>query len=204
MKLYADRPARVFWQVLADVLALVWTAAWVWAALGLHAALSALSGPGRLMADAGEGMDHNMSDAAEKVRQVPLAGDGLAAPFGRVGEAGASLGEAGRSLQDSVAGAALSLSLLTAVLPVLLVLALWLPARARWIRRAGEVRRLRSLEPRARNRLLALRALSSAPPARLAAVHADPAGAWHSGDAAAVEALAAVELHRLGLRPEWG
>ncbi|MDA8368580.1 MAG: hypothetical protein M0026_01745 [Nocardiopsaceae bacterium] len=200
MKIYADHPARLCAQVLADLFAAAWIATWIWAAGAVHGAISALARPGKLIADAGDGVDEHMADAADKVRQVPLAGDGLAAPFGSIGDAGASLGDAGRGLQETVADMALALSLITAVLPVLFVVLTWLPARARWVRRANGALRLRAMGGEAGARLLALRALTSASPARLAAVHADPVGAWHADDTAAVHELAAVELRRLGLR----
>ncbi|WP_067964166.1 hypothetical protein [Nocardiopsis trehalosi] len=199
MKLYADRPLRLLFQVLADALAVVWIFAWVRAGLALYDALNALAAPGRLMTDAGDGLTANMTDAAELVREVPLAGDSLAAPFTSVGEAGTSLSEAGTLFQQNVADLAMTLALLTTAVPVLLVLVTWLPARLRWARRAGGAARLRSLPEGSGDRLLALRALASVSPARLAAVHPDPVGAWQSGDPAVVRGLADLELRRSGL-----
>lgn len=54
----------------------------------------------------------------------------------------------------------------------------------------------------ARTRLLALRALSSASPTKLMEVHEDPARAWREDEPATVDRLAALELNRLGLRPD--
>ncbi|GAA3735355.1 hypothetical protein HDA32_003987 [Spinactinospora alkalitolerans] len=200
MKIYADRPLRFFLQFLGDVFALAWIAAWVWAAVSLHDMLSGLARPGTLMEDAGGGLSSNMSDAAERVGSVPLAGDQLSKPFTSVSEAGDALTEAGRQFQETVAGMALVLALLTAVLPLLFVLATWLPLRARWVHRASGARRLRAMSPEAGGELLALRALSSAPIGRLARVHPDPVGAWRTGDDATIARLAELELRRLGLK----
>ncbi|WP_017584910.1 hypothetical protein [Nocardiopsis ganjiahuensis] len=202
MKLYADTPVRACLQLVSDLFALVWVFAWISAALSLREVVLALNRPGELMADTGDGFTEHMETAAENVRQVPLAGDALATPFTSLSETGESLSAAGDSFQESVASLSLTLPLLVAVLPLFLIAATWLPARARWISRATSTRRLSGLNPEARNRLLALRALSSASPARLMAVHEDPAGAWQENDPATVTELAALELRRLGLRPE--
>ncbi len=72
----------------------------------------------------------------------------------------------------------------------------WLPLRLRWMRRAGAAVKLRGSS----RDLLALRALANQPLRRLAALDPGIAAAWRRGDPAAVEALAALELRRLGLR----
>ncbi|MUL41038.1 hypothetical protein FZ103_07525 [Streptomonospora sp. PA3] len=201
MRIYADRPLRFLVQLAGDLLTAGWIAAWVWAGLALHETLGSLAAPGALMESAGDGVSENMADAAEQVKRVPLAGDELAAPFSSVGEAGASLSEAGQGFQETMATVALALSLLTAAMPVLFAILVWLATRARWIRRASTAAALRSLPDRSGASLLALRALASARPRRLLQVSADPAGAWRSGDAEAIAGLADVELRRMGLRP---
>ncbi|MBX9390947.1 hypothetical protein ACFPZ0_06460 [Streptomonospora nanhaiensis] len=200
MTIYADRPLRFLLQLCADTATAAWIAAWVWAGLALHDTLSALAVPGELMESAGEGFAENMADAAERVREVPLAGDNLAAPFTSVGEAGGSLSEAGRGFQETMGLVALVLPLLTAAMPVLFALLLWAMTRARWIRRASGAAALRSLPDEAGASLLALRAMASARPRLLTAVHPDPVGAWRAGDRAAIAKLADLELKRVGLR----
>lgn len=200
MKLYAESPVRALLQLASDLLALAWVYVWVRAALSLREIITALHRPGELMASTGEGFTEHMNSASEQALKVPLAGEALAAPFTSMSETGESLTAAGDSFQGSVASLALVLPLLTAVLPLFLLAVTWLPARVRWVRQADCVQRLRGLTPEARSRLLALRALVSVSPSRLAGVHEDPAGAWHSGDSEAVRGLADLELRRLGLR----
>lgn len=202
MKLYADTPVRACLQLVSDLFALVWVFVWVFAALSLHEAVLSLNRPGELMVSTGAGFTEHMNTAAENVQRVPLAGDALATPFTNLGETGESLSAAGGSFQETVASLGLTLPLLVAVLPLFLIATTWLPMRARWIRRATGTKRLSGLSPEARTRLLALRALSSASPAKLMAVHEDPAGAWQENHPATVAELAALELRRLGLRPE--
>ncbi|MEY9213153.1 hypothetical protein NI17_002170 [Thermobifida halotolerans] len=200
MKIYADRPLRLCAQLLCDVLALAWIALWVRAAFALHETLSALARPDVLLEDAGEGLTTHMETAAETAAEVPFVGERLSEPFESMGATGEDLSAAGVGFQQTVADFALSLSLLTAVLPLLAVLGVWLPPRIRWIRRAAQTRRLRAMPAEAASRLLALRALAAAPVGALGRVHSDPVGAWRSGDEAVVEELAALELRRLGLR----
>ncbi|WP_159945157.1 MULTISPECIES: hypothetical protein [unclassified Nocardiopsis] len=200
MKLYADRPLRALLQLTSDLIAVAWVYLWVRAALWLRETILALNRPGELLASTGRGLTEHMDNAAEQARRVPLAGEALSTPFTSMSGSGESLTAAGDSFQESVASLALTLPLLTVLVPVLLVAATWLPLRARWVRQAGAVRRTRGLTPEARSRLLALRALTSVPPARLARVHEDPVGAWHTDDSRAVAALATLELRRLGLR----
>lgn len=202
MKLYADKPARACLQLVSDLFALTWAFLWVAAALSLREVLMALNRPGELMTSTGDGVTEHMNTAAENVEQVPLAGEALATPFSGLGETGESLSAAGDSFQESVGTLALTLPMLVALLPLFLLAGTWLPMRMRWIRRASDTKRLSGLTPEARARLLALRALSSAPSTRLMAVHDDPAAAWHAGEREVVAELAGLELGRLGLRPE--
>ena len=202
MKLYADTPVRACLQLVSDLSALTWVFVWISAALSLRDLLLSLNRPGELMTSTGQGFTEHMNTAAENVGQVPLAGDALATPFTNLGETGESLTAAGDSFQESVASLAFTLPMLVAVIPLLLLAATWLPARVRWIHRATTTRRMSAMSAEARTRLLALRALSSASPTKLMEVHEDPARAWREDEPATVDRLAALELNRLGLRPD--
>ena len=67
------------------------------------------------------------------------------------------------------------------------------------MRRAGVAARVRN-EPAGQD-LLALRALATRPLNELTRLGPDIAQSWRNGDAAAVQALAALELKDLGLKP---
>jgi hypothetical protein len=67
------------------------------------------------------------------------------------------------------------------------------------MRRAGIAARVRSVP--AGKDLLALRALASRPLNQLTRLGPDIAQSWRNGDAEAVDALAALELRDLGLKP---
>lgn len=93
---------------------------------------------------------------------------------------------------------ALILPLMAIAVPLALVLFVWLPLRLRWIRRAGVAAAVRT-DPAGRD-LLALRALAGRPLNELARLGPDIAQSWRAGDPEAVDALAELELRRLGLR----
>ncbi|PRX97174.1 hypothetical protein [Allonocardiopsis opalescens] len=196
MKLYAESGGRFAAQFLADALAVAWIAAWAWAGTEMHRIVLRLAEPGRTLEAAGGDFSAMMNDAAAGAAEIPFAGESLSAPFTGAGEAGGSVAEAGRQFQDTVADVALALGLTTALLPILLVLAVWLPLRVLWIRKASAAHGLR----RDGVELLALRALTERPLRQLRKVSDDPAGAWRDGDPEVIRRLAELQLRRLGLR----
>jgi hypothetical protein len=84
------------------------------------------------------------------------------------------------------------------IFPLGLVVFGWLPLRLRWKRRAGAAAVL-ATAPAGRD-LLALRALANQPVRRLTKLSPEVAEGWRRGDEATVEALAELELRRLGVR----
>jgi hypothetical protein len=197
--MYADRLPVAIRQLLTDILVIIWVYAWIRAGLWVHDLVLKLGVPGQKLETAGGGIADNLADAGSKVGRVPLVGDDLTAPFTRAAEAARSLAEAGRDQQEIVGNLALVLALLLVAVPRALVLFLWLPARVKWIRRAGVAKSVRD-QPAGRD-LLALRALASQPLNRLTRLGPDIAQSWRNGDESAVDALAALELKDLGLRP---
>ncbi|HEX2356176.1 MAG TPA: hypothetical protein VHI50_06910 [Micromonosporaceae bacterium] len=197
MKIYADRPAAALRQVLTDLLVVGWVWFWVWAALRLHDLVEKLAVPGQKLENAGSGIADNLADAGNRINSVPAVGDALASPFEKAAEAARSVAEAGREQQELVGDLALALALALLVFPLGLVLLVWLPLRVRWMRRAGAAAALRAA-PAGRD-LLALRALATQPLRRLAALGPDVAESWRHGDDSTMDALASLELRRLGL-----
>jgi hypothetical protein len=198
MRLYAQRPDLRLRQLAADLGMLAWTIAWLLTARLAHRAVLVLAQPGLALEDLGRSVATTMGSAADSAGRVPVAGDALARPFEALGAAGRSASGAGRSAQDAVGTLAAVLTLVLVVLPVGWLLLRRLPWRWRYAREAGAV--VRVLRGTPDLELLAVRALSSAPLPRLAALPAGTGAAWHAGDPAAVRALAEVELGRLGLR----
>ncbi|MFB9359269.1 hypothetical protein [Actinoplanes nipponensis] len=197
--MYADRLPTAVRQLLTDLLVVFWIYAWIRAGVWINDMVEKLGVPGQKLQEAGTGIAGNLGDIGGKVGRVPLVGDDLTAPFNSAAEAANSLAEAGRQQQEVVDNLALTMALLIVAVPLALVLFLWLPARLRWMRRAAVAAKVRD-EPAGQD-LLALRALAGRPLNELTKLGPDIAQSWRNGDAAAVRALAALELKDLGLRP---
>jgi hypothetical protein len=196
--LYAERPAVWLRQLLTDIFVVVWVYAWIRGSMWLYDLVSKLAAPGRTLEGAGNGLADNLAKAGRAVGRVPVAGDELAGPFASAANAARSLADAGRDQQEIVHQLALALSVAVVALPLALVLFGWLPLRVRWMRRAGAAVALR--DGRSGRDLLALRALAGQPLRRLTKLDPEIAQAWRRGDTDAVDALASLELRRLGLR----
>lgn len=198
MKIYADSSARRTRQLLGDVLLVLWTVGWVKFALIVHTATLALAGPGERIAEAGGGLADGLRDVGATVGGVPLLGDEVGAPFVGAGEAADALAAAGDAQVDAVTQLALWLGLAVAAIPILVVLAGYLPRRIRFVREATAGQRF--IDAGEDLDLFALRALARQPMRRLAQVSDDPAGAWRRHDAGVIRALANLELSESGMR----
>jgi hypothetical protein len=197
--MYADRLPVAIRQLLTDIFIVIWVYLWIRASLWVHEMVLKLGVPGEKMQSSGTSLADNLADAGGKVGRVPLVGGQLTKPFNGAADAARSLADAGRQQQEVVGNVALIVALVVVALPLALVLFLWLPLRLRWMRRAGVANRVRH-EPAGKD-LLALRALASRPLNELTKLGPDIAQSWRNGDAAAVDALAALELKDLGLKP---
>jgi hypothetical protein len=199
VKLYADRVPTATRQLVTDLVVVIWVYLWIRAGLWVHDMVEKLGVPGEKLQSAGTGIADNLNDAGGKVGRVPLVGDQLVKPFNGAADAARSLADAGQQQQQIVGKMSVIVALAAIAVPLALVLFLWLPLRLRWMRRAGVASKVRT-EPAGRD-LLALRALASRPLNELAKLGPDIAQSWRNGDASAVDALAALELKDLGLRP---
>lgn len=198
MKVYAERPWRLTRQIVADLILAGWSLFWIWAAVWLYQFVQRLAVPGQKLESGGDRLATNLSDAQQKAEGVPLVGRQLAAPFGSAAEAAQGIADAGRSQQEVVGDLATVLGWFTALVPVMLALAIWIPFRAMWIRAATAAARIRKRPGGAE--LLALRALASAPLRRIMDIDEDVVSGWRTGAPSCVDALARLELRRLGLR----
>ena len=199
MKLYADAPVRRARQVTGDVLLVGWLILWWLVARAVHGATLLLAEPGRRMNAAGTGLAAKLRDAGSVVDGTPLIGDKLRAPLDGAGSAANQFADAGTSQVEAVQHLAFWLSLSIGAIPILIALAVYVPARWRFARQATAAQRF--IDAAADLDLFALRALARQPMHRLAGISDDPAGAWRRGDPAVVRELATLELRDAGLRP---
>lgn len=198
MTLYAQTPWRRTRQIVADLLFVGWVVLWVRAGQWVYEVVGYLAAPGRTLEDAGSSLSESLTSAGDTVARVPLIGDDVRAPFTAAGGAADSIAQAGVEVQDGAMQVALLLGLTIAAVPILLVGAVWLAARVRFVSRARAARGI--LDSAADLDLFALRALATQPVRALARVSDDPANAWRRRDAGVVRALASLELRSLGLR----
>ena len=198
MKLYSDFRPRRTRQIFADVIALAFIVAWLWFGATIYALIAELSAFGRQMEDAGAGFRENMAQVGETLGGIPLIGSGIRMPFTAASDAGSALENAGQSQQELIQQLAVTLGVGVALLPILMILAVWLVPRIRFARRAGrardQVRAGIGLD------LLALRALATQKLSTIADVDPDAMGAWRRGDEAVLRRLAALELEASGIR----
>jgi len=197
VKLYAERVPTAIRQLLTDIIVVIWVYLWIRAAFWVYDMVQKLAVPGQKLEAAGGGIADNLAQAGGTVGKVPLVGDQLVKPFNGAADAARSMADAGHQQQEIVGDMAWVVALVAVAVPLALVLFLWLPLRLRWIRRAGVATTVRD-QPAGRD-LLALRALASQPLNELAKLGPDIAQSWRNGDAGAVDALAALELRKLGL-----
>lgn len=199
MKVYADAPGHRARQVVGDVLLALWVAVWVKLALVVHDATLALAAPGEQIERAGTGLAGRLRDAGSSVGGIPLVGDDVRAPFDGAGDAADQIAAAGTAQVEAVHTLAFWLGLAVAAIPILVLVAVYLPLRWKFIREATAGQRF--VDSGSDVDLFALRAMANQPLHRLARISDDPVGAWRDGNPAVVRALAVLELRDVGLRP---
>lgn len=199
MKIYADRPGRRTRQMIGDLLLVLWVLLWLKMAQVVSDATLALAAPGRQIEDAGGGLAGQLRDAGAGVGEIPLVGDDVRTPFDGAGDAADRIAAAGTAQVEAVETLAFWLQVIVAAIPILVVVAVYLPLRWRFAREAAAGQRFVDADEDLD--LFALRAMAHQPLHRLARISDDPAGAWREKDADVVRALAVLELRDAGLRP---
>jgi hypothetical protein len=194
---YATTPGRVLLQLVSDLAAGIWTALWVLIGLAVHTALATIATAGRQVQSGANGIAGNLGSAGHSAHDIPLVGDTISKPLNAASRAALDIAAAGHSLDTTAGWLAIVLALAVASPPILAFLMPWLFLRLRFFRRKWTVLALAATP--AGEQLLALRALANRPLRRLAAVNADPVGAWRREDFLAIRGLAALELRSAGI-----
>ncbi len=198
MKLYSDYPVARTAQIVSDVVAAVAVVMSIVVGGTVYATVVAFADFGRQLEGSGNDFTSTMADAADRLGDVPLIGDGVRSPFDQASRAGTALAEAGRSQQDLVQAAAVLLAVLVTVIPILFVMRYWLVRRVRFARTAREAADLARTD--AGLDLLALRALADSSAKTLLSAHPSPVESWRRGDASAIRSLADLALRDAGVR----
>ncbi len=195
---YSAQPRRLALQLASDAFVLLWIYVWYRVGRLVHDTLLSVAGVGyRIETNAGR-VSGSLSQAGDSANGVPLVGERLGRPLSDAGAQVGGIASAGRSAGDTLSQLATPLGWAVALGPILLLVALWLPRRWRFARRAGEAAAMSGAF--AGEELLALRALANRPLHQLRRVTPDPVQAWRDGDADVVRALAHLELVADGVR----
>jgi len=132
MRPYADVPGRRALQILADVLAVTAIVVAVRVGRAVHDAIAAYSVWGERVESAGESLASSLTSIGATLSQIPLVGTIIGDPFtGAVGAAD-ELAALGDDIQERVSSFATTAGVLTAALPILAVLVVWLVPRLRF------------------------------------------------------------------------
>ena len=195
---YATTPGRLMTQLFSDAVVIAWTAIWVFVGIAVHSAVATIAEFGYRVESGANGVAGNLDSAGENAGDFPLIGDELAKPLTAAGDAAREIAGAGQTLGVTAGWLAWLLALAVAAPPILALMMPWLFLRVRFFRRKWTAVTLASTA--AGEQLLALRALANRPLPKLAAISADPVGAWRDQDPVAIRGLAALELRASGIR----
>ncbi len=195
---YATTPGRLTRQLFSDVVMIAWATIWIFVGMAVHSAVATIERFGYQVESGANGVAGNLDSAGHSADGIPFIGDSLAKPLSAAGDAAREIAGAGQTLGVTAGWLAWLLALAVAAPPILALLMPWLFIRVRFVRRKWTAVTLASTA--AGEQLLALRALANRPLPKLAAISADPVGAWRDQDPVAIRGLAALELRASGIR----
>jgi hypothetical protein len=196
MRIYASgwRATR---QALGDLSVVCWLVGWVWAGVVVHRVVAHVADPIRQTATTSGSIASKLREASSQLGRLPAVGDQLMRPFDQMAADLDRLVTQSNQQVAMIGSAATVLGLVTALAPIAVVLIAWLPRRVAFVRDASAAQRF--IDADADLDLFALRAIAHQPMPQLARVSDDPMGDWRRRDQRVVEALARLELDRLGM-----
>ncbi len=195
---YSTRPMRLLAQLFSDITVSIWTAIWAFVGLAVHDAIALIGSAGRQIETGSRGIADNLASAGHGAQHIPLLGNAVSKPITAAADSALDIAGAGHSLHTTAGWLSVLLAVAVASPPILAVTMPWLFLRIRFFRRKWVVTALAGSP--AGEQLLALRALTNRPPAKLVQISPDPVGAWRHEDFLTIRALAALELRSAGIR----
>jgi len=199
LTLYPSLPSARRSQIVRDVLVLVLIAVFIWVGVKVHDLVAALAVLGHGITETGSSVQGAFDSVGEAVSNVPVVGGALGDAFHGVGDGtGGNLADLGQQGEDAVYLLARTLGIVTALLPISVLLVAVLPRRIRTIREMSSARAVSGVDltDPERRRLLAMRAAFGLPYRELLPWTKDPFGDLASGD---YDALVAAALADVGL-----
>src|SRR4051812_7448777 len=133
---YAQRRGRMLGQLAGDLFMVVWIVLWWLAGRFTQRIVDAIATPARSSADAARRLADQVGQAAEQSGRIPGIGDELRKPFDAAVGSLQSVINAADEQVATIERAGLLLGWLVSLIPVVLLLVIWLPARIRFVLRA--------------------------------------------------------------------
>ena len=196
--MYSEVPEQRRKQIASDVVVVLLVVLFVWIGKAVHDAVGSLAVLATGVKEAGQTVEGGFQSVADAVSGVPVVGESIGSAIAGAGDGtGGSLAELGQSGEDAVFMVARVVGLVTAALPILVLMAVVLPRRIRRVRHMSVASRvLTDLHDPERRRLLAMRAAFGLPYDELLEHTPDPLGDLAAGrhDALVAAALADVGL----------
>ena len=197
MQWYARGPKKVH-QVLGDLFILVWVIGWGFVGRATHSVVDAMGSPARASARMMQDMVEQLENLSELAGRVPGIGAELGVPFRMLARMLTDLIAQANSQAAETGAVALVVGVIAFAIPVLVMLAVWLPRRITFARGAASSQPF--IDEAADLDLYALRAMANVPMAELAKVSDDPVAAWRQGDQQVIRRLAELEFARVGIQ----
>jgi hypothetical protein len=199
LTLYPQLPGLRRAQVVRDLLVLALIVFFVWCGVRVHDLVADLAVLGSGVREAGTAVEGGFDSMAGAVSNIPVVGGSLSDAFTSVGSGtGGNLATLGQSGEDAVYLLARALGIMTAALPIAVLLVAVLPRRVRGIRDMTAARTVTvDLGDPERRRLLAMRAAFGLPFRELLPYTRDPFGDLVEGR---YDALVSAALADAGLR----
>jgi hypothetical protein len=198
IRLYSEVPEQRRKQIASDVVVVVLIVFFIWVGKFVHDTVGTLAVLATGVKEAGQTVEGGFQSVADAVSGVPVVGESIGSAIAGAGDGtGGNLAELGQSGEDAVFTVARIVGIVTATLPIVVLLAVVLPRRIRRVRHMSVASRVMvDLHDPERRRLLAMRAAFGLPYDELLAWTPDPLGDLAAGrhDALVAAALADVGL----------
>lgn len=198
LRLYSEVPEQRRRQIASDVVVVLLVAFFIWVGTVVHDTVASLAVLATGVKEAGQTVEGGFQSVADAVSSVPVVGEAIGNAIAGAGDGtGGNLADLGQSGEDAVNRLATILGFVTALLPILVLVAVVLPRRVRRVRHMSVASRaLRDLHDPERRRHLAMRAAYGLPYDELLEHTPDPIGDLVAGryDALVAAALADVGL----------
>lgn len=199
MAWYSRRTSQLTGQILADAAVAAWTVLWLVLARVVDGSIRAIADPLRVTATQARQTADQVRAAGAEVDKIPGVGGMIKLPLDNASGSLEEIAAAAERQITAIETAATVTGLVTFAIPFLIALVIWLPRRLRYLRTSRAAQLI--VDQGRGTDLLALRALAHHPIERLRAISDDPVKAWRAADPECMEQLAALEVHRLGIRP---